>query len=189
MDALTRLLATAQAREAEGDRQAACDVLDGAPGPLRERALWAYARAALAFRGGALDLALHHAEQAVAREPAIPEYRATLGAVLLERYQQGREQALLQRALSELQAAVAPGPLLPHAHAQLALALLLAGRPAEALDCADAALQKDAACVPALWHRALALEALGRTDEAQAAVQRVLALKPDFAPALARRPS
>jgi tetratricopeptide (TPR) repeat protein len=187
MDALTRLLATAQAREAEGDRQAACDLLDGAPGPLRERALWAYARAALAFRGGALELAERHASDAVAREPDVPEYRATLGAVLLERYQQSREAALLSRALGELQAAVAPGPLLPNARAQLALALLLSGRAAEALAVANAALEQDARCLPALWHRALALESLGQADSARAAVDAVLALKPDFAPALARR--
>lgn len=187
MDALTRLLATAQAREAEGDRQAACDVLDAAPEPLRDRALWAYARAALAFRGGALELAERHASHAVAREPDIPEYRATLGAVLLERYQQGREAALLERALRELQSAVAAGPLLPNARAQLALALLLSGRAADALAVADAALLQDARCVSALWHRALALEALGRAEEASAAVDGVLGLKPDFAPALARR--
>jgi tetratricopeptide (TPR) repeat protein len=189
MDALTRLLATAQAREAEGDRQAACALMDGAPGPLRERALWAYARAALAFRGGQLEQAETLAAEAVQREPAVPEYRGTLGAVLLERYQKTREPGLLDRALRELLAAVAPGPLLPHARAQLALAQLLSGQPAEALQSADAALKQDGRFVPALWHRALALEALGRAEESAAAVTAVLAERPDFAPARARRPA
>jgi len=189
MDALTRLLATAQAREAEGDRQAACELLDGAPAPLRERALWSYARAALAFRGGQLEQAEALASEAVGREPDVPEYRGTLGAVLLERYQRAPAPGLLDRALRELQVAVAPGPLLPHARAQLSLAQLLSGMPAEALRSAEAALRQDGHFVPALWHRALALEALGRTEEAAAAVRAVLAQKPDFAPALARRQS
>ena len=187
MDALTRLLASAQAREAEGDRAAACAVLDAAPEPLKARALWHYARAALAFREGQLELAQQHAEESVHREPDIPEYRATLAAVLLERFQREHDASALERATRELESALARGPLLPAVRAQLALARLLAHRPADALSLADEALRQDARHLAALWHRTLALEALGRGDEARAAVDQVLAVEPNFPPARARK--
>lgn len=185
MDALTRLLASAQAREAEGDRAAACAVLDEAPGELKQRALWAYARAALAFRDGQLAQAQAFAEEAVAREPELPEYRCTLAAVLLERFRHEQSPAALDRATRELESALARGPLLPNVRAQLALARLLAHRPAEALALADEALLQDGRHLAALWHRALALEALGRAEESRAAVERLLAVDPHFPPALA----
>lgn len=179
------LLDLARTKENAGDLAGAAAVLDAAPQAHRIGG-WHYARGALALRGGDARAAVTHFEAAVAQEPEVAEYRANLGAALLELAKAG-DTAAGPRALAELERAVAWGPSLPTAHTNLGLARLMTGDAAGALQALDQALAIDAAHVPALYNRAAALNALGRLDDCLAALDATLKVAPGFGPAVTSR--
>jgi len=122
----------------------------------------------------------------VRREPEVPEFRANLGAALLEQAKAGDKTAL-PRATRELEACCAQGPRLPHAFTNLGMARLLAGDAKGALSGFDKALRLNPKDVTALYDRAAALSQLGQHRECLAALDAVLAIDPEFAPALESR--
>lgn len=182
---IDRLLDQARAKETAGDVIGAVAVLDGAPETLRTGA-WHFARGTLALRGGDVKQAITFFEAAVAKEPELAEYRANLGAALLEQAKAG-DKAAGERALAELELAVQWGPTLPTAHTNLGLARLLAGDAKGALAALDQAVKIDPRHVPALYNRAAALNALGRLDDCLAALDATLAIAPGFPPAVTSR--
>lgn len=183
---LDGVLAAARAKEQAGDLAGAGQVLDGAPPSQRETGAWCYARGAVAFRSGDVAAALKHFEEAVGREPEVAEYRANLGAALLE---QARAKApgALERATKELKEALRWGGTQSSVQNNLGMAYLLSGKPKDALGCFDAALLVAPKDVTALYNRAAALNALGRLEDALAALDATLKVAPDFAPAKASR--
>jgi tetratricopeptide (TPR) repeat protein len=189
MDATQQLdavLEQARAKEQSGDLRGAGSVLDGAPKPQQQTGAWCYARGAVALRLGDVPRAVKHFEEAVGREPEVAEYRANLGAALLEQAKAGQGEALT-RALAELTEATRWGGTLPSVQNNLGMAHLLKGDTAKALACFDAALQVDARHVPTLYNRAAALNAAGRLEDALAALDAVLKVAPDFEPARTSR--
>jgi protein O-GlcNAc transferase len=182
---LDTLLERARAREVAGDVAGAVALLDVAPEALRTGA-WSYARGALALRAGDVSRAVTLFEEAVAREPELAEYRANLGAALLELARAG-DVAAGKRALTELEIAVRWGPRLPGAHTNLGLARLVAGDAGGALTALDQALLLDPKHVPAHYNRAAALKALGRLEDCLAALDTALSLAPGFSPAVTSR--
>ncbi len=189
MDATAQLdgvLVAARAKEQAGDLAGAGKVLDGASASQRETGAWCYARGAVAFRLGDVAAALRHFEEAVGREPEVAEYRANLGAALLEQAK-AKVPGALERATAELQEAVRWGGTQSSVQNNLGLAYLLSGRPQDALGCFDAALKVAPKDVTALYNRAAALNALGRLEDALAALDAALKVAPDFAPARTSR--
>lgn len=185
-DALDATLAAARARDAQGDLTGAAAALDAAPEAQQQTGAWLYARGAVAFRLGELPRALGYFEAAVGREPKVAEYRANLGAVLLEQAKRGDEGAL-ERARRELEEALRWGGTQPSVRNNLGMAWLLSKEPSRALSCFEAALAVDGAHVPSLYNRAAALAAMGRDEDALTALDLVLKVAPDFEPALKSR--
>lgn len=181
------VLAEAMKKERAGDLAGARGVLDAAPEAVRTGA-WHYARGTVALRGGQLAEAVSRFEVAVQREPEIAEYRSNLGAALLEQAKAG-ERAAAPRALAELELAAQWGASLPDVHANLSFARLMAGDAAGALAAADAAVTMDGAHAPSLYNRAAALHALGRLDDALAALDATLKAAPGLPQAVASRAS
>ncbi len=180
---LEAVLHSARAKEAAGDLAGAAKALESADPAAKAAGLWSYARGAVAFKQGQLDEALRFFEKAVAKEPEVPEYRANLGAVWLEKAKQ-KVPGALDKATEALTAALKWGPALPTTHANLGLAQLLAGKAGEALASFDAALELDAKDLASLYNRAVALEQLGRRKESLVALDAALAAAPAFEPAL-----
>src|SRR5207248_7036227 len=103
-DQLDDVLARAERSRAGGDCRAAAAVLDAAPEPVRSFGSWHYARGTAALELGDCARAISEFEEAATREPDVPEFRANLGAALLDRVRHG-DRSLLPRALQVLEAA------------------------------------------------------------------------------------
>jgi tetratricopeptide (TPR) repeat protein len=185
-ESLTLLLAEVREAEAQGQLPKARALLDAADASLKGYGSWHYAAGALAARAGELANAVAAFDEAVRREPEVAEFRANLGAALLEQAKAG-DPAALERATRELEAACAQKPRLPNAYTNLGMARLLSGDAKGALASFDKALRMDSKDVTALYDRAAALNQLGQHRECLAALDAVLAVDPKFAPALASR--
>jgi tetratricopeptide (TPR) repeat protein len=185
MGTIDGTLQEARTREQAGDLAGAVALLDQTP-ELERTGAWFYARGAMAVRQGRLDDAVSQLEQAVRREPEVAEYRSNLGAALLEKAKAG-DAVAGRRALEELELAVQWGATLPDVFANLSFARLVAGDARGALSAADVGLRLDEQHVPTLYNRAAALSALKQLPECLKALEQVLKLAPDFAPALQSR--
>jgi len=175
----------ARQREQAGDLAGARLALDETPEAERTGA-WYFARGSMALQAGRVDEAISRFEVAVAKEPEIAEYRGNLGGALLEKVRQG-DAAAKPRALAELERAAQWGPTLPSVHTNLAVARLISGDPAGALQAATQALTFDARHVPALYNQAAAYGALGRNEEALAVLDLVLSISPGLPAAVKSR--
>jgi tetratricopeptide (TPR) repeat protein len=113
--------------------------------------------------------ALEVLEQAVGRDPEWGVLRYYLGLAYARDGQDGKAEAAFRRAL-------ALNPETPLFRSAWSRFLIERGRLEEGLAEADAALRGDPNFVWALFNRALALEALGRIDEAAEGYGRVSAL-------------
>ncbi|MBS1148800.1 MAG: sulfotransferase [Myxococcaceae bacterium] len=180
---LHELLKQAQLKRTAGDRAGAVKLLEAAIDPVKAFGTWRYARGTLALELGDVATAIAQFEQAAEREPAVPEFRANLGAALLEQGKQG-DPAALQRALEVLQQCASEEPRLPHSHTNLGMAKLVLDDPNGALACFDRALAMDPDHVPSLYNRGAVLKGLGRLPESLAMIERVLKLDPKFQPAI-----
>lgn len=93
----------------------------------------------------------------------------------------------LARASSLLEHAVSLSPRLPSVYSNLGLVRAVEGRAADALAAFDQALTLAPDDVATLYNRAAALSQLGELEECVRTLDRILALKPGFAPAQASR--
>jgi tetratricopeptide (TPR) repeat protein len=182
-DELQALLKQANGKRTAGDRALAVKLLETASDPVKAFGTWRYARGTLAMELGDLATAIAQFEEAARREPAIPEFRANLGAALLEKGKQG-DQGALHRALEILQQCVGEQPKLPHAHTNLGIAKLVLEDPNGALVCFDRALAMDPGHIPSLYNRGAVLRGLGRLEESLATIEKILKLDPKFQPAI-----
>ena len=107
-------LALAEALELRnsGDRPGAVRTLEAVAIPVKMFGTWHYARGTLALEQGEIPLAVREFEAAVQAEPNVPEFRANLGAALLEKVKNG-DKLTLPRVLKLLQDAVKDEPKLP----------------------------------------------------------------------------
>ena len=182
-DELQALLKQANTRRTAGVRAGALKLLETASDPVKAFGTWHYARGTLAMELGDVATAIAQFEEAANREPSVPEFRANLGAALLEKGKQG-DQAALRRALEVLQQCVLEEPKLPHAHTNLGMAKLVLDDPNGALACFDRALAMDPNHIPSLYNRGAVLKGLGRFKESLAMIEKVLKLDPKFQPAI-----
>lgn len=193
--ALHAALEKARATEAESGPAAALAVLEAAPPELNAFATFHFARGALLFRTGKIDPAIDAFREAVRLEPGIGEYRANLGAALIERYRRSAgapgapppDAAALEEALAALEGAARAGAKSAFAWNDLGLALQLAGRLDESLEALDRALEIEPRDVSALYNRAATLHRLGREADCLACLDRALEVDPSFAPAIESR--
>jgi tetratricopeptide (TPR) repeat protein len=185
MQTIDQVLNEARARELSGDVAGATRVLDQAPEAVRTGA-WYFARGAMSMQAGRVDDALKRFEEAVAKEPEVPEYRGNLGAALLELARAGDAKAKA-RALTELELAAQWGPTLPSVHTNLAVARLISGDAQGALEAATQALKLDPQHLPALYNKAAALSALGQLEACLVVLDQVLARAPGLPAAVASR--
>ena len=118
----------------KADREGAIRLLDGASAELKAFGSWHYARGTLALESKDVVLAVKEFEAAVQMEPEVPEFRANLGAALLEKVKQG-DKLTLPRVLKLMEEAVQQNPKLPHVHTNLGMARLAGGDAAGALVC------------------------------------------------------
>lgn len=185
-DQLQDLLKQANKKRLDGDREGAVRLLETASDPVKAFGTWRYARGTLAMDLGDVTRAIAEFEEAAKREPSVPEFRANLGAALLEKGKRGDPPALKQ-ALEVLQQCVLEEPKLPHPHNNLGMAKLVLDDPNGALACFDRALLVDPNDIPALYNRAAVLKSLGRYSESLAAVEKILKLDPKFQLAVAAK--
>lgn len=183
---LDAALAEAMTLRDNGDRPGAVRKLEGVATPVKLFGIWHYARGTLALEQGDIPLAVREFEAAVQAEPLVPEFRANLGAALLEKVKNG-DKLTLPRVLKLLQEAVNEEPKLPHVHVNYGVAKLVAGDAAGALVAFDRALALDPQHLPALYNRAGALDGLGKHAEALAALDKVLKLDPKHEAAIESR--
>ncbi|MBK8475588.1 MAG: tetratricopeptide repeat protein [Opitutaceae bacterium] len=146
---------------------------------LRLRPDWPEAH--LGFGGvlerlGRVAEALTHAQRAVQINPRSGPALA-LTARLLYALERPEEAVATYRTLLEVQ------PNFPGTYYYCGNALLVVRRPAEALAQFDEAARRDGPSAPLLVARAVALLALGRTEEGAAVVQEALRLDPRYGPA------
>jgi tetratricopeptide (TPR) repeat protein len=179
-DAVHALLAEAQALAATNPT-AALALLERQPQPAR--GLYHHARGALCLRVGRVDDAVLALEEAVRLLPDVADIRANLGAALLARARPqapggAPRRADVDRAVVELERAVAGHPLFADAGASLVLALELVGRRDDAIAAADANLARFPDDAATLFNKASALKAAGRVDEARATLQGLVARQP-----------
>lgn len=127
-------------------------------------------------RLGRASEALAHAQRAVQINPRSGPALA-LTARLLYALERPDEAVATYRTLLQVQ------PNFPGTHYYCGNALLGARRPAEALAQFDEAARRDGPSAPLLVSRAVALLALGRTEEGAAVVQEALRLDPRNGPA------
>ena len=157
------LLSVARPQEALVVLSAACETHPTNPALLR---LNSRALRALGLRGPAIG-ALYMALDQQPREAGI---HAELGSAL---HDDGNAAA----ALPHCQEALRLQPSAPHA-ATLSCVLIDLGRHAEALDAAEQGTRHEPDCLEALLNRSIALEGLGRHDDALAAARTALAAAP-----------
>lgn len=122
-------------------------------------------------RLGKLEEAEASLKQAVSLNPQWSVPHINLGNVY---FVTGR----LAEAESEFKEAQAISPARPEPYGNLSLIRSVQGRYSDALELAEVALQRNRDYVPALYARALALEGLGRTEEAVAGYQQVVRQDP-----------
>lgn len=182
-DQLQDLLKQANKKRTAGDREGAVKLLETASDPVKAFGTWRYARGTLAMELGDVTTAILEFEEAAKQEPSVPEFRANLGAALLEKGKHGDPLAL-RRALEVLQQCVSEDPKLPHSHTNLGMAKLVLDDPAGALACFDRALAMDPDHIPSLYNRGAVLKGLGRYSESLAAIEKILKLDPKFEPAI-----
>lgn len=185
-DQLQDLLKQANAKRTAGDRAGAVLLLETASDPVKAFGTWRYARGTLAMELGDVATAIKEFEQAAEREPSVPEFRANLGAALLEKGKQG-DHAALRRALEVLTQCALEEPKLPHPYTNLGMAKLVLDDPKGALDCFDRALLLDPDHVPSLYNRGAVLKGLGRYSDSLAMIDKILKLDPKFQPAIDAR--
>lgn len=185
-DQLQELLKKANQKRTEGDRAGAVKLLETASDPVKAFGTWRYARGTLALELGDVATAIAEFEEAARREPSVPEFRANLGAALLEKGKQG-DQAALARALEVLQQCTLEQPKLPHSHCNLGMAKLVLDDPNGALACFDRALAMDPNDLPSLYNRGAVLKGLGRHRESLQMIEQALKLDPKFQPAIGAR--
>ena len=123
----------------------------------------------LLFELGKREEAFEILEQAVVTDPEWGVLHYNLGLVYVRDGQYEKAEAALRRALSF-------NPEVPLFRSALSRFLIERGRFEEGLAAADAVLRRDPEFVWALYNRALALEALGRLEEAAAGYERVRGL-------------
>lgn len=174
---LDALLQRANEVRISGDLSAAARLLDAAPEVVKAFGAWRFARGSLAFEAGELKSAVKELELAVQREPKVPEFRANLGLVLLEKGKAGDHFAL-RRARQLLEDLCKEEPERAQAHTNLGNAKLAAGDAEGALACFDRALKLNPNHVSSLFNRGAALKKLGRPKDALAMAERLLKLEP-----------
>ena len=170
------------------DPRSGLAALEQADAELRVFGSWHLARGSLLARERRWDDASAALREAAARDPDIPEVTASLGAALVERARrQGPshpvDPADLAEGVAALRHAFMRSPKLPGTGTSLGLALQLLGQPEEALTVLDAELQRFPDHLPAHYNRASVLNGLGRLSDCAAALERLLALDPGYAPA------
>ncbi|GAB4260937.1 MAG: hypothetical protein Kow0092_10090 [Deferrisomatales bacterium] len=128
-----------------------------------------YQKGLLLLRRGRVRRAVRDLEKAASLDPKWAEPRVALAR--LYRESAGDRPELLAKAEALLREARALRPDHMLTLAELAEVLVEAGKPAEAVDSADRALELEPAYTPALLAKAKGLRALGRLEEAEAAVE------------------
>ncbi|GEM_PF-1638077 len=182
-DELQDLLKRANQKRVAGDRAGAVQLLESASDPVRAFGTWSYARGTLAMELGDVATAVTTFEEAAAREPSVPEFRANLGAALLEKGKRG-DPAALKRALEVLEQVASDEPKLPHAYGNLGMARLVLDDPNGALAAFDRALLIDPNHVPSLYNRAAVLKGMGKLSDSLASIEKILKIDPAFPQAL-----
>jgi tetratricopeptide (TPR) repeat protein len=186
---LNALLEKARKAETSGDAAKALSIIEGAPEALRGMGTLHFARGSLLFRKGDVAAATAAFREACRLEPELPEFKANLGAALVETARRSKDGALLDEAIRCLESACAGGPRTALPHNNLGMALQTAGRLDEALEAFDRALEKDPKDLSALYNRAATLHMLGREEECLDALDATLEVDPKFEPALKSRES
>jgi tetratricopeptide (TPR) repeat protein len=141
------------------------------PAYLRDDPHFLWHRGILLVKLGRAAEGIEAMEQAATLDPNWGRIRLDLGLAYATAGNYERAEAVLRQAVS-----ITPGS--PHVHNGLSLILNERGRFAEALAAADAALERDPAHLWARYNRAMALEGLGRLQDAAVAYGQVLALTP-----------
>jgi tetratricopeptide (TPR) repeat protein len=151
------------------------------PSALQHDAHHLWQRGIILVKLGLAAAAVDALEQAATADPRYGGIREDLGLA----YAAAGD---YRRAESAMRWALALTPDSPHVHSSLSFVLNEQGRHAEALEAAEAALQRNPKHVWAWFNKAEALEGMGRRNEAAAAYERVLALPagPTDQPALER---
>jgi tetratricopeptide (TPR) repeat protein len=184
---LEAVLDRAREAEARGDLGAALAAIDGAPEECRGLATLHFARGTLLVKKGQIERAIEAMREAVRLEPEVPEFKANLGAALVEKARRANDAATLARAIDVLEEAALAGPKTALVHGNLGMALQTAGRYDEALAAFDRALEIEPRDVTSLYNRAATLHLLGREEDALAALDATLAVDPAFPPAIRSR--
>ena len=157
-----------------GHEEAALERLDAARAAGHQGA--AVTRADLLRRLGQGDRALGDLRRLALDNPTDAYARRSLARALAQAN-------LLQEAQRTYEAALKLDPTDPQIHSGLGNVLLTLGQSAAALGSYDRALELDRAYTDARYNRALALDALGRRDEARGELLLVLGAREDHAPA------
>jgi tetratricopeptide (TPR) repeat protein len=179
-DAVHSLLAEARALATTSPAEALA-LLERHPHPAQ--GLYHHARGALCLRVGRLDDAVAALDEAVHLLGDVADVRANLGAALLARARPTTPVAAIrrddvERAVVELERAVAARPLFADAGASLVLALELTGRADDAIVAADDNIARFPDDAATLFNKASALRAAGRIDEARAVLEALIARQP-----------
>ena len=157
MSALDELLDHALQAQKHLGAEAALTVLDAADPAHTTSATFHFARSNLLLQLGRATDAISAAQKAAQLDPDIPEYRANLGAAMVQRASQTADAALLAQAIAVLEEAAADAPETGVVHNNLAMAYQEAGRLKDALSALDRALQIDPDDLQARNNRALLL--------------------------------
>lgn len=156
---------------------------------LEQAAMLHHARSSILMALGRVDDAVVAATRTVELAPGVPDLAVNLGAALLQRFRQRADAADLAVARGVLEEAVALGPRTPTVRATLALVLQHLGQTDAAVAVCDDNLRLFPDDGPTGFNRAAALQALGRTAEARAALQALAATFPPAGDALGRLPT
>lgn len=156
---------------------------------LEQAAMLHHARSSILMALGRVDDAVVAATRTVELAPGVPDLAVNLGATLLQRFRQRGDTSDLAVARGVLEEAVALGPRTPAVRATLALVLQQLGQAAAAVAVCDDNLRLFPDDGPTGFNRAAALQSLGRTSEARAALQALAATFPPAGEALKRLPT
>lgn len=139
-----------------------------------------YITAAIAYRRGALPVALEHLWTVLTEQPDYPPALHQMGVIYFRLRRYGDAAHALERFFARAPEEVAETRVLAHSYYSL-------GRYPEALAHYDRILAVEPEMVEALRGAALAHMRLGEAEEALALLERVIALEPDHADAWAWR--